>query len=157
MHIFTTPLPIGTVIGPLAPGDPVPRRRRAHKNPNGEIVWIVDSTIIAPNSDVTIEPGVQLGFYVMLSGTTTVAAGAELGNSVEILDGTVEEDAHVGDDTVIEGGIVKKKAQVGQDNRIEKGGVVGERAYTGTGYLVEEGQVLEPDSVNEYPAVSTGS
>lgn len=130
----------------------LPHNKKWHYNPDGSQVAVPLSTIV--NGDlVTIKPGVQLGSNVVLSGAATVHWGAEIGNNVEIFDGTVEVHARIGDDTVIEGGTVKAQAQVGQDNRIETGGVVGERAYTGTSFLVQEGEELEPDSINEFPEV----
>lgn len=109
---------IGVVIKPTTPDAAPPPGRMAHENPNGDVVWIVDSTTIASDSHVTIEADSQLGFGVMLSGNTTIAAKAEAGNNVEIVNSQLREGSRVGDGSIVVDSTVGERSRIGQGNEV---------------------------------------
>lgn len=129
------PVPIGVVIKPPTPDAILPPGRIAHENPNGDVVWIVDSTTIASGSKVAIEPDAQLGFNVMLSGNTTIAAKAEVGNNVEVVNSQLREGSRVGDGSIVADSTVGERSHIGQGNEIWKA-TIGYDVVSGCGELI---------------------
>ncbi|MBI3494895.1 hypothetical protein HY004_02860 [Candidatus Saccharibacteria bacterium] len=131
---------------PPTPDAELPPDRLRHHNPDGEVVWITSSATVEPDANITIEPGAQLGVNVMLSGDTTIAEKAEVGNSVEVINSTLKEGARVGDSSTVINSTVGERSHIGQGNDV-RDAEIGYDVVSGVGEEITG--VIEDEAVIE--------
>lgn len=96
-----------------------------------EGVWLVEPDRTYIDVDAVIEPGARIYPGVHIEGSSTVAAGAEIGPDVHMRDCRIGEDAGVRY-SVLESAEVGPRAQVGPYARLRPGTVLGAEAKVGT-------------------------
>jgi bifunctional UDP-N-acetylglucosamine pyrophosphorylase/glucosamine-1-phosphate N-acetyltransferase len=106
-------------------------RRRINAHWMREGVWMQDPDRTYIDAGVTLEAGVRLLADVHLTGTTSVAAGAEIGPNTFVQDSTVGPGARIWY-AVVRGAEVGEGANVGPYASLREGTVMGPESKIGT-------------------------
>lgn len=107
-------------------------------------VWMLDPSRVYVEAGVVVEPGARLFPDTYLEGTTSVAAGAEVGPGVRLVDTSVAEGARV-QHAVCLSAAIGEAASVGPFAYLRPGAVVGPGAKVGT-YVEVKGSTIGPRS-----------
>lgn len=121
-------------------------RRRMNERLLDSGVWMLDPDRVYLDADVTIEPGAKLHPETYLFGSTSVAAGAEVGPNVELTDTVVAEGARVRQCVAVQAHI-GANALVGPFAYLRPGAVLREGAKVGTFVEVKNSEVGEGSKV----------
>ena len=121
-------------------------RRRINRQWMAEGVWMQDPDRTYIDATVRLEAGVRLLADVHLQGTTTVAAGAEVGPSVFARDCSIGPDAHIWY-SVLREADVGSGAEVGPYVSLRPGASLGDHAKAGTFVEIKNSTVGEGSKV----------
>jgi bifunctional UDP-N-acetylglucosamine pyrophosphorylase/glucosamine-1-phosphate N-acetyltransferase len=119
-------------------------RRRINTTWMAAGVFMEDPARVSIGANVELSPDVRLWGDVHLTGTTTVASGAELGPSVHIADTTIGEGARVWF-AAVRGSTIGRHAEVGPFVSLRQGTVLEESSKAGT-FVEIKGSVVGPGS-----------
>jgi bifunctional UDP-N-acetylglucosamine pyrophosphorylase/glucosamine-1-phosphate N-acetyltransferase len=119
-------------------------RRRINTTWMAAGVFMEDPARVSIGANVELSPDVRLWGDVHLTGTTTVASGAELGPAVHIADTTIGEGARVWF-AAVRGSTIGRHAEVGPFVSLRQGTVLEESSKAGT-FVEIKGSVVGPGS-----------
>jgi bifunctional UDP-N-acetylglucosamine pyrophosphorylase/glucosamine-1-phosphate N-acetyltransferase len=124
-------------------------------------VWMLDPSRVYIDADATVEPGAMLHPDTYLIGSTSIAAGAEIGPNVQLTDTVVHAGACVRQAVAISSSI-GEGASVGPFAYLRPGSVLEARSKIGTyvevkGSIIGEGSKVPHLSYIGDAAIGTGS